>query len=55
MLSSYIDGDRYDGVIGGSVWRDSKLRRCNADEDVDLVVIVIQAGVSLLDAAVVAN
>ena len=31
------------GVIRGSVWRDSKLRRCNADNDEDCVVVVANA------------
>ena len=29
--------------IRGSVWRDSKLRLCNVDDDVDLVVVVANA------------
>ena len=28
-------------LMCGSVWRDSKIGRCNADDDVDLVVVVV--------------
>ena len=32
-------------MIRKSVWRDSKLRRCNADDDVNLVAVVVVVNV----------